>query len=94
MGDNGMLDKAAGKVKEVAGDVTGNDELKGEGLMDQIVGAAKDAVNSAREAVEGVIEDPQGALDAAGEAVGNAVEGVKGAASEAADKVREVAEGK
>jgi len=38
-----------GKVKEVAGDVTGDARLKGEGLADQIVGKVQKIAGSTRE---------------------------------------------
>lgn len=46
---------AAGKAKETAGDVTGNDELKGEGKVDQTTSSIKDAAESAKDKIsEGI----------------------------------------
>ena len=45
----GNVDDAKGKVKEAAGDLSGNDRLKGEGKLDQAAGKAKDAVDGARD---------------------------------------------
>lgn len=39
----GELDKAAGRVKEAAGDLTGDKDLKGEGAAQQGAGHVKDA---------------------------------------------------
>ncbi|WP_346845715.1 CsbD family protein [uncultured Rothia sp.] len=48
------LDEFAGKAKEGIGDVTGNEELKAEGQADQVQAKASDAVNDAKDKVEGV----------------------------------------
>jgi uncharacterized protein YjbJ (UPF0337 family) len=40
----GQLDTILGKVKETLGGLTGNTSLKKEGMMDQAVGFAKQAV--------------------------------------------------
>jgi uncharacterized protein YjbJ (UPF0337 family) len=37
-----------GRIKEVAGIVSGNKKLEGEGLADRVVGAAKYAVGAAK----------------------------------------------
>lgn len=42
-----------GKVKETAGDVTGNASLQGEGLGDQLTGKAQKAYGSAKDALGG-----------------------------------------
>jgi uncharacterized protein YjbJ (UPF0337 family) len=41
---DGTADDAKGRVKETAGDLTGDDELKNEGKVDRASGKAKDAV--------------------------------------------------
>ena len=41
---DGSADKAKGHLKEAAGDLTGDDELKNEGKVDRASGAAKDAI--------------------------------------------------
>lgn len=48
---------ALGKVKEGFGRATGDDELAGEGMVDQAVGTVKDAAGQAAHAVEGTIHD-------------------------------------
>lgn len=39
----GEVDKAAGRVKEAAGDLTGDKDLKGEGAVQEAAGNVKDA---------------------------------------------------
>ena len=41
----GTVDKAKGRVKEAAGALTGNKDLKRRGKLDQAKGAAKDAAD-------------------------------------------------
>lgn len=41
----GTTDKVKGRVKEAAGDLTGNQRLKNEGRKDQAAGKVKDTVN-------------------------------------------------
>ena len=50
------MDKAKGRVKEAAGDLTDNDKLKREGKTDQAKGKAKEGVDRAAEAVKDVIK--------------------------------------
>ncbi len=49
------IDDAKGKVKEAAGDVTGDDQLKAEGKIDQAAGKLKDAADAAKDKVEGLL---------------------------------------
>lgn len=48
-------DEAKGKVKEAAGDLTGNDNLKNEGKIDQASGKAKDAVDGVKDKAASVL---------------------------------------
>lgn len=41
---DGSVDEAKGRVKEAAGDLTGNQDLKDEGKVDRASGKVKDAV--------------------------------------------------
>ena len=50
------MDKAKGKAKEAAGDLTDNDKLKREGKTDQAKGKAKEGVDRAADAVKDVIK--------------------------------------
>jgi len=43
---SGTMDKVKGHVKEAAGALTGDRQLKSEGKADQVAGKAKDAVET------------------------------------------------
>jgi uncharacterized protein YjbJ (UPF0337 family) len=47
----------AGKVKESIGRVTGDDQLAGEGMVDQVAGAVKDTAGRAAQAVGQTVHD-------------------------------------
>ena len=49
-------DDVKGRVKEAAGDLTDNDDLKREGKADQAAGKAKEHLGNAKEKVEDVID--------------------------------------
>ena len=55
MGSN--VDDAKGRVKEAAGDLTGNDKLKREGKTDQAGAKVKEFVDDVKEKVEDVVDD-------------------------------------
>jgi uncharacterized protein YjbJ (UPF0337 family) len=55
MGD-GDLDKAKGNVKEAAGDLTGDKDLKREGKVDQASGSVKDKVGDAADGVKDALK--------------------------------------
>ncbi len=42
-------DKLKGKVKQAAGDLTGNDKLRREGKIDEAAGKAKDAIDKVKD---------------------------------------------
>ncbi len=46
-----------GKLKEGVGKLTGDDQLQGEGLVDQATGAVKDAAGQAAHAVSDTLHD-------------------------------------
>lgn len=46
---SGETDKATGRVKQAAGDLTGDDEMKRDGEKDEMAGKAKDAVGKAKD---------------------------------------------
>ncbi len=54
MGD-GDKDEAKGRVKEAAGDLTGDDSLKNEGKVDRASGSVKDKVGDAADKVKDTI---------------------------------------
>jgi uncharacterized protein YjbJ (UPF0337 family) len=48
-------DDAKGRVKEAAGSLTGDDDLKREGKVDKATGAAKDGVEKVADKIKGVL---------------------------------------
>jgi len=52
----GKFDVAKGRVKESAGDLTGNENLEAEGEKDQVQGHAKQAKDAVGDAVDEVKE--------------------------------------
>jgi uncharacterized protein YjbJ (UPF0337 family) len=55
MGD-GAADKTKGNVKEAAGDLTGDKDLKREGKVDQASGSVKDKVGDAADGVKDALK--------------------------------------
>jgi uncharacterized protein YjbJ (UPF0337 family) len=53
---SGEADKASGRIKQAAGDLTDNDELKNEGKKDEAAGKAKDAVDNVKDKANDVID--------------------------------------
>jgi uncharacterized protein YjbJ (UPF0337 family) len=51
---DGGLDDAKGRIKEAAGDLTGDSDLQREGKIDKATGKVKDAVGDAAEKVKDV----------------------------------------
>jgi uncharacterized protein YjbJ (UPF0337 family) len=43
------FDEAKGKVKQAAGDLTDDDDLKREGKADELAGKAKDAIDDVKD---------------------------------------------
>lgn len=54
-----ILDQVSGKVKEVAGKVSGNSHLETEGLL----GKAKEVVADVKDVVAGAVDGVKNALD-------------------------------
>ncbi|HEU4736502.1 MAG TPA: CsbD family protein [Solirubrobacterales bacterium] len=48
-------DDAKGRVKEAAGSLSGDDDLKREGKVDKATGAAKDGLEKVSDKVKGVL---------------------------------------
>jgi uncharacterized protein YjbJ (UPF0337 family) len=46
------IDKAKGKIKQVAGVVTGNEKLKTEGQVDELKGKAKGGLENIKQAIK------------------------------------------
>ena len=52
---DGSMDEAKGRVKEAAGDLTGDQELKDEGKVDRASGKVKDAVGGVADKVKDLL---------------------------------------
>jgi uncharacterized protein YjbJ (UPF0337 family) len=50
--DDGKTDELKGRVKQAAGDLTDNDDLKREGKADKTGGKVKQAVEDAKDKIE------------------------------------------
>jgi len=53
---SGEADKASGRIKQAAGDLTDNDELKNEGKADEAAGKAKSLVGDVKEKANDAID--------------------------------------
>lgn len=53
---SGEKDKITGRVKQAAGDLTGDDELEAEGELDEFAGKVKDAVDDVGDKVRDGID--------------------------------------
>jgi uncharacterized protein YjbJ (UPF0337 family) len=53
---SGKVDVVKGRIKEAAGALTGNDELREEGKTDQAIGKVKQVVEKVEEKVEEAVE--------------------------------------
>jgi uncharacterized protein YjbJ (UPF0337 family) len=51
------IDEAKGRVKEAAGALTGNEELKAEGAREEADAQARQAVDAAAQKAKGVVAD-------------------------------------
>lgn len=54
---SGKADEVKGRIKEAAGDLTDDKELKAEGKSDQAAGKIKEKLESAKEWAEDKIDD-------------------------------------
>lgn len=59
----GMKDKVTGKAKGVAGEVSGDNELKAEGRADQAAGKIKDFAEKAMDKAEEASESVKAGVD-------------------------------
>ena len=53
---SGKTDVVKGRIKEAAGALTGNDNLRAEGKTDQVVGKAEQAVQNAADTVKKAVK--------------------------------------
>jgi len=52
----GNLDQAKGRAKQAVGDLTGDDDLRREGKVDEGAGKAKDKLDDMKDKAENVID--------------------------------------
>ncbi|HEY7069691.1 MAG TPA: CsbD family protein [Acidimicrobiales bacterium] len=52
---DGSFDKAKGRAKEAAGDLTGNDDLRREGKVDRASGSMKDKLDRAMDKIRDLV---------------------------------------
>jgi len=57
------IDDAKGRIKEAAGDLTENEDLKREGQLDQAGAAAKKKVENTKDKVDDMIDRGKAALN-------------------------------
>ena len=57
---SGTADKASGRIKQAAGDLTDNKDLKNEGKKDEAAGKAKDVVDDVKDKANDVIDKIKG----------------------------------
>jgi len=57
------IEDATGRVKEAAGALTGNDDLKAEGAAEQASAQAQQAVTDAADAAKSAVQDVAGAAE-------------------------------
>jgi uncharacterized protein YjbJ (UPF0337 family) len=55
MADDGTIDKGKGRLKEAAGDLTGDQSLKNEGKVDKASGELKNAIGDVAEKVKDAV---------------------------------------
>lgn len=55
-------DQAKGKIKEAAGDLTGNDKLKSEGKADQAAGNVKEFVSDVGDKLDDAVDKVKDAV--------------------------------
>ena len=61
MGEN--MDQAKGRVKQAAGDLTDDDDLKREGKSDELLGKAKDKLDGLRDKADDAIDSVKDKVD-------------------------------
>ena len=50
------LDQAKGRIKQAAGDLTGNKDLKKEGKADEAAGKVKEFIEDTKDKAEGLVD--------------------------------------
>lgn len=57
------LDQAKGKIKQAAGDLTDNDDLKREGKLDEAGGKVKEGFEQAKDKLGDMVDDIKDKVD-------------------------------
>ena len=57
------IDEAKGRVKQAAGDLTDNDDLKQSGKMDEAAGKVKDAMSTVKDKFDDAVDAVKDKLD-------------------------------
>jgi uncharacterized protein YjbJ (UPF0337 family) len=57
---SGEVDKASGRIKQAAGDLTDNDDLKNEGRKDEAAGKIKDAADDVKDKFNDAVDKVRG----------------------------------
>ena len=60
---SGEMDQMKGRVKQAAGDLGDDDDLKREGKLDETAGKLKEKVGDAKDKVEDAIDDTKNKAD-------------------------------
>lgn len=60
---SGEKDKVTGRMKQAAGDLTGDDDLEREGEREEAAGKLKDKVDDAKDRANDAIDDVKERLD-------------------------------
>jgi uncharacterized protein YjbJ (UPF0337 family) len=60
---SGEKDKVTGRVKQAAGDLTDNEDLKEEGRRDETAGKVKEGIGKAKDKLNDAVDDVRSKLD-------------------------------
>ena len=60
---SGETDQAKGRVKQAAGDLTGNDDLEREGELDEAAGKAKEFIGDVEESLGDAVDSAKKKLN-------------------------------
>ncbi len=60
---SGEADKISGRMKQAAGDLTDNEDLKNEGKKDEAAGKVKDFVDDAKDKANDAVDSIKNALN-------------------------------
>ena len=54
---SGETDQAKGRIKQAAGDLTDNDDLKRDGKRDETAGKVKETIGDVKESLDDAVDD-------------------------------------